>query len=154
MERKGLNQREIAEATGLTEARVSQIKKSIENRHKKPREEARENFPFPRIQEKFSRNSVYHRLADHMEYVATGGKDMSEHKLKALLGFYKRLDEHNVVVEFDPNNPPMPGIKYGGFAYVPREERDGDLIVRINEHTKITDRSNVWLRRPKKLPDV
>ena len=88
-------------------------------------------------------------------HVATGGKGMSESKLKRLRGFYKILVEQDVVLEFDPELPPIPGVaNKGGFAYRPRERRDGDLIIRVNEHTTLTPEGRLIWCLPPQIPEV
>lgn len=74
---------------------------------------------------------------------------MSEYKLARLRSFYRKLREENLVVEFDPNIPPSPGIKHGGFAYRDRTPEDGDLLIRVNEYTNLTDQGKIiWRFHP------
>jgi hypothetical protein len=69
-------------------------------------------------------------------------------KLNLLKGFYDRLKAQ--VVEFDPALPPSEGISEGGFAYRQRVESDGDLLIRVNQHTHLSDEGRkIW-----RLPDV
>ncbi|PFW99016.1 hypothetical protein CJ469_05616 [Nocardia farcinica] len=81
----------------------------------------------------------------------TKGKGMSEARIKRLRTFYRKLIENNWVVEYDPNLPPVEGVSSkGGWAYRPREEKDGNLIIRVNEYTTLTD----YARTVYVLPDV
>ena len=100
-----------------------------------------------------------------MTYMATGGKGMTRDRLRTLRGFYQNLIEEDLVVEFDPNIPPgkpegdpksnrkkADGYKFGGFAYQKRVPEDGNLIIRVNEHTTLTPEGEVYLTLPDVLP--
>jgi hypothetical protein len=75
---------------------------------------------------------------------------MSEDKLTRLRAFVKMLRDENLVVEFDPDLPPEDGVSgtAGGWAYRKRRKRDGDLLVRVNEHTHLTDEGRTIWRLP------
>jgi hypothetical protein len=91
-------------------------------------------------------------MRDHAEYMATGGKGMSIHKVRRLQTFYRKLDE-GLVVEFNPDLPPEPGVaSTGGWAYRKRQTSDGDLIIRVNEHTTLTDEGKLLWRMPPRRP--
>ena len=94
---------------------------------------------------------VFQSLRDHGEFVVTGGETMSDYQLNRLGAFYRTLREANVVVEYNPQIPPQPGLaKNGGFALRPRRQVDGDLLIRVNEYTRLTDESRkIW-----RLPDI
>jgi hypothetical protein len=83
--------------------------------------------------------------------MATGGKGMSYDKLRRLRGFYKRLREENVVLEHDPELPPEPGFSlHGGFTLRPRRKSDGDLLIRVNKYTNLTEKGRlIWVFPPK-----
>ncbi len=68
-----------------------------------------------------------------------------------LAAFHNRLRDGHLVVEFDPDIPAEPGVSNkGGFALRPRLPADGDLMIRVNEHTTLTDEGReVWA-----LPDA
>jgi uncharacterized protein (DUF433 family) len=150
MSAAGASYTEIAETHGVTKQAVS----NQALRHGAPartnvRDDVMANYPWT------VPASMYHadpnkRMRDHAEYVATGGEGMSERKLYRLRLFYKRLERENLVVEFDPSIPPGKGISEGGFAYRPRCDSDGDLIIRVNEHTNLTDEG----RRLWKMPPI
>jgi len=112
----------------------------------------RKHFPWE-ISERFSHAAPVLLIRDHGEYMATDGKGMPERKLKALRGFYRRLRESNTVVVFDPSIPPIIDVSApGGFDYVPRTEEDGDLLIRVNEYTNLTDEGKRIWRFPKREP--
>ncbi|OBI14940.1 repressor [Mycobacterium sp. E2327] len=144
---KGLSQSEIARQYGVTRQYVSWIKHTYGGRLT-PREQSMQHFPF-KVPTDMGQASPFRRLRDHGEYVATGGLGMSEDKLQRLRSFYRMLRENNVVVEFDPNVPPIPGISNkGGWAYRERLPEDADLLIRVNEFTDITDEGRTIWRFP------
>ena len=91
---------------------------------------------------------MFRILRDHAEFVVTGG--LSNHRLQRLRTLYRELREADVVVEYHPDIPPQPGLsRNGGFALRSRRPADGDLIIRVNEYTRLTrDGRTLW-----RLPD-
>jgi len=146
---------EIAKQLGITRQRVHQIIKALNDDKTllTPREQVVDrHFPW-KLEDPFAQASPARLMRNHGEYMATGGKGMSEDALKALRGFYRRLRDNNVVVEFDPRIPPIPRVSYvGGFNYVPRTDEDGDLIIRVNEYTNLTDEGKRLWRFPTREP--
>lgn len=149
---KGFTQSDIARLYNVTRQAVSYWTRAY-NGKRTPRQHVLEdNFPW-QVSALQSRASAFRRLRDHGEYVATGGKGMSEDKLKRLRAFYRTIREDNVVLEFDPEIPPIDGFaSMGGFAWRPRRKSDGDLIIRVNEHTKMSDEGRMIWRLPPQLP--
>jgi predicted transcriptional regulator len=141
--RPGLSFQEIGDILGVTRATVSY---QVRNHGGTltPRQLVRDHFPYevPAAQQ----TGLYKRLRDHGEYFFSAGKGMSDNKLSRLRAFYKRLRDENVVIEYDPDIPPQPGLSItGGWALRPREESDGPLLIRVNQHTKLTDEGNsIW----------
>ncbi|MCV7195154.1 hypothetical protein [Mycobacterium angelicum] len=109
-----------------------------------PRDIVIRNWPF-QIPDTSCPAPLYLRLLDHGEYVATGGRGMSNDTLRDLTKFYQTLRDERAVVEYDPKN----GVsESGGLSLVPREQKDGDLIIRVNEHTQLTDEGEMIWRFP------
>jgi hypothetical protein len=53
------------------------------------------------------------------------------------------------VLEFDPNIPPIPGVSNkGGWAFRERKPEDGDLLIRVNEFTNLTEEGKLIWRIP------
>lgn len=149
LKNQGFSQSEIAEMFGVTRQYVSWIKHYYGG-SMTPRELVLKHFPW-NVSAEQSQSSPYRRLRDHGEYVATGGKGMSEDKLDRLRAFYRKLREEDLVVEHDPTLPPEPGVSNkGGFAFRSRKPSDGDLMIRVNEYTDLTD----YGRRIWRLPDA
>ena len=151
LKNKGYSQNEIAEMFGVSRQAVSWHKQQY-NGSRTPREEVNAHFPW-QVPHELNQSTQYRRMRDHGEYMATGGKGMSEDKLKRLRSFYRKLLKENVVVEFDPEIPAEPGVSsVGGFAYRPRRKIDGELIIRVNKYTTLTDEGRMIWRFPPELP--
>jgi hypothetical protein len=144
LKNKGYSQSEIAEMFGVTRQYVSWIKHTYGGRLT-PREVVLQHFPFE-VSAEQSQSSPYRRLRDHGEYVTTSGVGMSQDKLKRLRSFYRKLRDGDLVVEFDPNLSPVPGVSSrGGWAFRVRVPEDGDLLIRVNEFTDLTDEGRtIW----------
>lgn len=149
LKNQGMNQSQIAELFNISKQAVSYHKVTY-NGTRTPREVVLDNFPW-QVPMYMSQTSPYRRLRDHGEYMATGGKGMTEDKLKRLRAFYRKLRDEDVVIEFDPSIPPTPGVSNkGGFAFRPRRKTDGDLLIRVNEHTTLTREGRlIWCFPPK-----
>ncbi|AFM54989.1 transcriptional repressor [Mycobacterium phage Astro] len=144
---KGFTQTEIAEMYGVTRQYVSWIKKTYGGRLT-PKEMVMEHFPW-KVPSVLSHASPYRRLRDHGEYIATGGVGMTEDQLKRLRSFYRKLKEENVVIEYDPSLPPQKGVSTkGGWAFRPKTPEDEDLIIRVNDHTNLTEEGRMIWRLP------
>lgn len=150
---KGLNQAQIARKFGISRQAVSEMKRKYGRYSLTPRERAMKQFPWrvPVTQQECSPDK---RMRDHAEYVATDGRGMEEWKLTRLLGFYEKLTAEDLVVEHDPSLPPSEGVKCGGWRFVPREDSDEDLMIRVNQYTKLTQENRMIWRIPKRWPNV
>lgn len=143
----GYSQSDIARMFGKTRQAVSWHKKTYGGRLT-PREEVARHFPW-KVPQHQTQTSPYRRMRDHGEYVATGGRGMSKDKLNRLRSFYRKLRSENVVLEFDPGIEPRPGVSsQGGFVFRPRTDVDADLIIRVNEHTHLTEEGRMIWRLP------
>lgn len=149
LRRKGYNQTEIAEMHGVTKQAVSWHKIEYGG-YLTTRQIVNKAWPWKDTTSAHSKASVYQRLRDHGEYMATGGKGMSHNKLKRLKSFWGYLKEENLVVEFDPNILPRRGVSpSGGFAFRPRLVSDRNLLIRVNEHTNLTKEGElIWCWPP------
>lgn len=137
LRRKGYNQTEIAAMHGVSPQAVSWHKQEYGG-FLTPRQEVQRAWPWITNNE-YGKSVVYKRLRDHGEYMATGGKGMAQYKLDRLKSWWKYLWNNGVVVEFDPEIPPIPKVSpAGGFAYRPRKKSDGDLLIRVNDYTDLT----------------
>lgn len=139
---KGLSLAEIADLKGVTRQAVSKMVQRY-NGFLTPRQQVQEAWPF-KTSRAHNRSTVYHRLRDHGEFMATGGRGMAEWKLERLEPWWEKME--GVVVEFDPS--PQPGLPVGGFVYRRRRRSDADLLIRRNEHTVLTDKGLLIWRLP------
>lgn len=149
----GHTQSEVARMLGTTKQTVNYHKEKAGWRS--PFEVATENLPWDDLEGQAVKATPYARILNHLEFEATGGEHMPPSKLRRLRQWYEgRLLRFNVVVEYRPDIPPTPGQQYGFWRYVPREDRDGDLIIRENEFTQLNDAQKEWFRMPDRLPEV
>lgn len=148
LKRKGYSQSDIARMFEVSAQAVT-YHKQVYNGTRTPREIVGDHFPW-KVPVPMDQTSPYKRMRDHGEYMATGGKGMSEDKLKRLRSFYKKLRDEGLVVEFDPDLPPQPGVSNkGGFAYRKRRKSDGDRLIRVNQHTTLTEEGRlIWVFPP------
>lgn len=141
---KGFTEADIAREFGVSRQAVNYHVRTY-NGKRTPRQRAIDEFPF-KVPSDQGQTSPFKRLRDHGEYMLTHGKGMSEGKLERLRSFYRKLRDENLVLEFDPTIPPEPGVsKYGGWAYRSRTKRDKDLLIRVNEYTRLTEAGKeIW----------
>ena len=147
---KGFNQTQIAEMFGVSRQAISYWKRTYGGRLT-PREEALKHFPW-KVKHPQTQAQPYRFLRDHAEYMATGGKGMDEVKLARLRTLYRKINA-GYVIEYDPAIPAKDGVSiHGGWAYRKRRKTDGELLVRVNEHTVITSEGQLLWRLPPRLP--
>lgn len=132
----GMSYAEIGSVFGRTRQAVYDTLVRTGGAPETPLHRAKNAIPWE-IHGKMANAAPYQNILRHLEAVQGGLERMSKEKRRKLRGFYRTLSEHDVVVRFDPDLPPLPGQVYGGFEYVPRKESDGNLIVRIDKNTKL-----------------
>ena len=149
---QGFNQSEIAEMWGVTRQAVSKMWQKYDGTPT-IRQKVAEALPF-KVADQFNRAYPLQELRDHAEYMIVGNVDrFSDIRRNRLTSFYKKLRDEDLVVEYDPAIPPDPGVcKTGGFAYRPREPRDGDLMIRVNEYTNLTEYGETLWKFPSQEP--
>lgn len=139
LEAKGFTQAEIAKIVGITESGVSW---HLRHTGGKPREtlveRIKKSLPWEITGDQVQA-TPYREVLLHLEYCEVGYEKMSPRKREKLRAFYNKLIEYSTVVLYDPKIQPRPGQKYGGFEYVPREETDGDLILRLDKNTQVPE---------------
>ncbi|AGS82756.1 repressor protein [Mycobacterium phage AnnaL29] len=132
---KGYNYRQIGDMHGVTRQAVEWQVKTYGGRLN-TRQQAKALWPFETTK-LHSRSKAFQSLRDHGEYMRQlSFRGFSEEKKKRLISFWRRMWDQNVVLEFDPTIEPYPGMVGGGFRFVPRELRDDDLLIRVNEHVR------------------
>ena len=146
---QGFNQSEIAELYNVSRQAASWHMRTYGG-EKSPRQIVNEAWPW-KTTAGHGKATAYRRLRDHGEFMQTGGGGMSEDKLDRLKKWWKKLRKENLVVEFDPSIPPIPGIaSRGGFAYRARTV-DDDMLIRVTEFTELTEEGEMIWRWP---PDI
>lgn len=148
LRRKGYNQSQIAEMHGVSRQAVS-WHKVVYGGVLTPRQIVNKAWPW-KTTNLHGKSKAFQRLRDHGEFMATGGRGMSEDKLVRLESWWTYLRENNLVLEFDPDLPAEPGVSpYGGFAYRKRRASDGELLIRANEHTDLSEEGMlIWCWPP------
>lgn len=144
LRRRGFNQSEIADMHGVSRQAVSWHKVTYGGRLT-TRQIVNKAWPW-KTTKLHGKSKAYQRLRDHGEFIVTGGHGMSDDKIKRLESWWRKLRDENIVVEFDPSFPPERGVSpYGGFAYRKRIPEDGDLIIRVNEFTNLSEKgAKIW----------
>lgn len=145
--RRGYSYTQMADELGVSKQAISDCRRRYGHVYTL-REEALKHFPWdlpntagPHMNDQWA----YRNARNHAEFVFTNGEGMPEESIERLRWFYKKLRTENVVLEYDPNIPPHEGMAHGGFAYRPRIDEDGDLIIRDNRYTNITeDGRYIW----------
>lgn len=151
---KGYTVTQIGEMFGTSRQNVSQMRRNRTRFYQTPRERVLEkNFPW-KVPHRFGQMGLRRAMRDHGEYVATGGKGMTKQKLARVLALYRKLTELDAVVEFSPDIPPNEHASAGGFRLVPRQDSDGDLMIRLNEHATLTEEGKMIWRIPEKWPSL
>ncbi|WP_158881943.1 hypothetical protein [Amycolatopsis anabasis] len=151
---QGLSPTEAAKALGESKQLINyHLSKA---NYKSPVRVAQENIPWKDISPEHKHTEPFNRVLNHLEYVATGGRRMSKTKRQRLRQWYDRLKRFEVVLVHDPNIPPSPGMKAGGWDYVPRLPEDDDLIIRVNKYATMSDEAYELFRLPdeNKWPEV
>lgn len=153
LRRSGMTNVQIAELAGLTPARISQIRKE-HGGDLSPRQKAMKHMPWETSQ-KYHSVSALRCARAHLVYMAAGQKELTDREVIALRNWYQMLEDYGVVLEFDPEIPPIVGVsKVGGFRYVKRTPEDEDFVIRVNDATTLTDEGDSLWRMPPKLPQV
>ena len=151
LRRKGYNQTQIAEMHGVTRQAVSWQKVTYGGAVS-TRQIVNEAWPW-HTTHAHSRSKCFQRMRDHGEFMATGGRGMTDDKLNRLYAWWRQLRDLDVVLEFDPDLPPEKGISpNGGFAYRKRKKSDEDLLIRVNEYTDLSEEGRmIWCWPPEEV---
>lgn len=138
---QGMNFAQIGEEWGMTRQGVSWIWNYYGGETLQKR--VSRVIPF-KVPDQFNRDAKLQRLREHAEYMLEGNVHRySEERRNRLRSFYKKLRDEDQVVEYDPNY---------GFVYRDREPRDKGLMIRVNEHTDITEYGETIWKLPTREP--
>ncbi|MBM7771951.1 hypothetical protein JOD54_002155 [Actinokineospora baliensis] len=145
--KQGLTIEAIAAQYGVSKSAVSWHRNNG-GQFRKPREKAMEYFPWKTMDPRFKVAAHYKRVTEHLLFAVCGVDQLSDNQLDRLNSFHESLRDNRIVVEFDPAFPAKPGLASGGWDYVRREPADADLVIRVNEHTTVTDEDRGLWRLP------
>lgn len=141
----GQSQSQIARDFGVSRQYVSKLAKQggFEN----PLNIMYENLPWE-VKKDFVNNTIWKNVRRHGIWVSTG--KLGEGDKAHLRSFYRKLLAFNVVVDYDPEYPSIPGISNtNGFAFAARTPEDEDFVVKIRPGTRITAIGDRLWRIPK-----
>lgn len=148
LKNKGMNQTAIAESLGCTRQNISYHVRYHGGKLTPKQQLLEDHFPI-QVNRERSQTAPFRALRYHAEWLATKGIGMTDDKIQRLRSFYKKLRDGNLVLEYDPDIPPIAGVsKTGGFAYRKRLPKDGEMLIRQNEYTDLTDYGKILWRFP------
>lgn len=145
--KSGHRQTDIARSYGVTRQYVNKLAK--QGGHISPITTVKENMPWE-VDPELSRNAtiVSFRLVGH---AAVAPDNLSEESRERANSLIRRLERYNVVVDYDPNYPPIVGLtNVPGIKYIPRTEDDEDFIMKIRPGVRITPLGDRIWRLPKR----
>lgn len=123
----GHTEPEIAGILGRTQQLINYVRRTNRDRAvRTPLEKVREYWPWGRMPTRYHKAGPFRHLKMHSTAFACGPDKVSFDARQRLDTFYRTLAHHNVVVRFHPEIE-------GGFEYVPRRRRDGDLMIRVDD---------------------
>jgi hypothetical protein len=92
-------------------------------------------------------------VAHHIEYMLSKGVGMDDYKLRKLRYFWKELgDPQDLVLTYNPYEKPNQWSSTGGWRYEPKQDSDGDLIIRTED--PLTEEQKKIFVRPTEWRDV
>lgn len=148
---EGQSQTEIAREYGVTRQYVSKLAKKggYVNKFRV----VSDNLPWE-VHRDFAENTIYKNLRRHGIAMAHGFDELGAADQKHLQALYKKIAVFNVVVDYDPEYPALPGFSNSrGFAFLPRLKRDRDFIVRIRPGMTLSHQGKKLWRLPADLAD-
>ena len=143
---KGRRQVDIAEEFGVSRQYVHNLAKR--GGYESPITTVTENMPWE-VDSDHYRHPIYMamRLVGHL---ALAPDNLTIESVERAEGLINRLRTFDVVVDYNPVYPPMPGVTgHTGFAYLPRTSEDEDFIMKVRPGVRITPLgSEIW-----RMPD-
>lgn len=126
----GLTKADIARYFKVSRQAVSKMCKLYGIDDRSPRQKVLEDYPFGQLKAPYWDAYQNRMLRNHAVFMATG--KLPRYEKRDLLGFYRHLRSNNYVVVFDPRI--TDGASHtGGWTYATREQKDGDMLFRINK---------------------
>ncbi|WP_406379103.1 hypothetical protein [Streptomyces sp. NBC_00197] len=130
----GVNVVRVAKEFGVSRAAIyKRTKARKEVLPQSLKSEIMRHSPWKDVEPEHTKAAQRAYVAHHIEWVLSGGK-IDDWKVPRLRRFYRELgDPQDKVLTYDRNEPPNQWSDTGGWKYVPREESDGDLILRTDD---------------------
>lgn len=140
---KGYSQSEIAREFGVSRQYVHKLAK--DSGYEPVSTRVTELFPWE-VDPEFYGNTIYQAMRLLGSY-RLNQRGLSKSSLAKVRGFARKLARFNQVVDYDPAYPAVPGLSNTpGFAYVPRQPGDGDLIVRVRPGVVLSGEARrIWI---------
>lgn len=147
---EGHSQSEIARQFEVSRQLVHKLAK--QGGHRPVVSTVTENLPW-KVDRRFYQNTAYQamRLLGHYYLDPDGIKGSSRSKL---LSFLRKLEQFNLVIDYDPSYPAVPGLmNTPGFKYCSRESRDKSYVMKIKPDTRITRVGRYMWKMPTVWPE-
>lgn len=149
---KGMTQSAIAKEYDVSRQYVHTLAKQA-GHHPEDRSFVTQHIPWQGLTAEHKNNSIYHALRSHARAQLRGDEIVKGQSRVRLLAMYRKLVRFNQVIDFDPNQEPIPSLSNtGGFSYKPREDSDGDYIIKIKPGVHLTEEGKKIWRMPSDLP--
>lgn len=144
---RGFTRVEVAEIYNTTPQNVNYYLNQKGPKYLDPRQRAMKHVPW-KIKKEHKESAPFHRIRNHIKFITLGSQRMSGEERDRLRNWYRSLKDLNLVLEYHPDVSPTLSITTGGWRYVQREDRDGDLLIRVNDHTHMSDEAYEYFRFP------
>ena len=145
---QGYSQVEMAREAGVSPQYVSKVKRSAGDKFLSARQIVLAEYPW-KVPSSHHQERPNRRLRDHAELMAVGKEGLEGWKLRLLYHWYAKLREENVVVRFTPLGAGSSGGSFTrAFDYVRRQASDGELLIRVDDNTRMTDVGRLIWRFP------
>ena len=146
----GQTQSEIAREFGVTRQYVSRL--AVQGGYVNKSRVVSDNLPWE-VHRDFAENTIYKNVRRHGIAMAHGVNAVGRADQAHLRSFHRKLVAFNVVVDYDPSYPAVPGFSNTpGFAFVPRSTRDRDFVIKIRPDLNLTQEGLRLWRMPAENP--
>lgn len=147
----GLTQTEIGREYGVSRQYVCKLAK--QGGHVNKFRIIGDNLPWE-VHRDFVGNGLYKNLRRHGIAMAFGYDSLGRSDQEHLRSLYRKLVSFNVVVDYDPGYPALPGVaNTPGFAFVPRLKKDKNFVIKLRPGVNLTKEGRKLWRLPLTMPD-
>lgn len=143
---EGKTQNEIAVEFGVSRQYIHKL--AIQGGYESSTTKVTESLPWE-VDSSFIKNYVYRMVRVYGRERIEGYDALGNFAQRLYRNLVKTLTRHNVVVDYNPEYGPIIGVTdIGGFAYLPRTEKDEDFIFKVREGVRITELGEKIWRLP------